>query len=226
MWGLSRINVWNRMQMATSFHSLYLALSRGRSPCSGYTYAPHPCDHGTNWRNHLCPYTPEYLCDCPRICVHKVLGARTLWRVAILCLPSHPKRRQPPFLLPRVRVVHWAAQNWYPLPLQVVVAVVTRNLGEGPKFSVYNTLRRRQLGIFYGGSDGCVALSDCSHPPTPGTVGYHTSPHTPFLSIDEGSDHPGSGSVEVTDLLFPKWTAVLVVELFVPHIPLSHNNLS
>ena len=65
----------------------------------------------------------------------------------------------------------------------------------GAKVFGVNTLGRQQLGIFYGGSDSCVVLSNCLHSPTPGTVGDHMFPQfSLFLSINEGSDHPGSGS--------------------------------
>ena len=117
----------------------------------------------------------------------------------LCCLPSYLKHRQPLFLLPWVRIVCWAMQYWHPfqyaLPPREVVAIGTWNLGEGLKFLVYNTLGRWKLGIFYGGSNCCIALSDSIHSPTPGTVGYHTSPQpSPFLFINKGSNHLDSES--------------------------------
>ena len=66
-------------------------------------------------------------------------------------------------------------------------------------------------GRSYGGSDGCVQLSDYYRPLVPGTVCFRSCLRSsPFLSIDEGSDLLGSESGQSLRLVVPAGLSVRV----------------
>ena len=156
----------------------------------------------------LSSYTSEYPCDCPRICGDKFLDGRTIWHEG--CLDGMGSTRCS--VLSSVASVALSTSISSSLGLFSALGGVTL---KSPSVSMISSGERCSKGLrstagviifgVYHRGPSTTALPFYYHLLASGTVCYHTSPQPfPFLSIDVGSNHPGSGCARSRRLVVPE----------------------